>query len=821
LPRARAGIVVIGLGNHDDGALVVSSKLHPPAPRRGTVIRRNLLSRLAESVAAKLVLVVAPAGWGKTSLLGDWYSSSETARIAWLSVDQGDNDPVRFWTHFVAALNLVSPENGTDARQLLTVTRSKTMDVVLPHVINHFALLHARTTLVIDDYHLIVNEAVHERVEFLVEHLPPTLRLVLATRSDPALPLARLRGRGEMTEIRAEDLRFTEAETAGLLNETLKLGLQPQQVSVLQDRTEGWAAGVYLAGLSLRGHEDRDRQVHSFAGDNRQIVDYLVAEVIDRQPDHIRSFLMRTAVLDRLSGPLCDVVTGARGSQHILEEMERSDLFILPLDASRRWYRYHSLFADVLRRELDRCEPGLEPLLHRRASNWHRQHGSTAEAVGHAIMASDLADARELIATRWTSHFNEGLAGSVESWLDSLPTDMVVDDSRLCLARAWLASHRGRLAEVEAWVRAAEAATPHGSFTEGPSPIEPSPIEPSSIEPGSIEPRSIESAACILRADSFHILGDIAGAESASRRAVELERTGTPRWRVAALASLGASLCWLGRDGEAREVLGEVTEPHRPAAGNLPRLWALGCLAAISLRRGELDLCEHYLRQANDLAARHDLGKYREAATAVLTSADLLEGSGELRKAEEAAVSGLDVARRGRARLETVLALLCLARINIREGDSAGACARLAAATEVLGTCPTPGVLAEAVTSTARQAGKHVPHPRVGGETNGRRPDGLTGREAQVFQLLAAGRTNSEIAAELVVSVHTVERHLQNGYRKVGVRNRGEAAAYIIRTAQLTPRCPGGPSQQLHSSEHDCALPKMDDPRDGILWPWQ
>jgi len=646
-----ANLMGSGQRGDDDGTLIVSSKLHPPVPRGGTVIRRKLLNRLAESVAMKLTLVVGPAGWGKTTLLSDWCSSSEIARIAWFSIDQADNDPARFWAHFIAALNLVSPDTDPDAQQLLTVTQDKTIDVVVPHVINHFARLQTRTALVIDDYHLISNEAVHEGVEFLVEHLPPTLRLVLATRSDPALPLARLRGRGDMTEIRAEELRFTEAETAGLLNETLKLGFQPEQISVLQDRTEGWAAGVYLAGLSLRGQKDRDRQVGSFAGDNRQIVDYLLAEVLDRQAAHIRSFLIRTAVLDLLSGPLCDAVTGEGGSQRILEEMERSGLFIFPLDASRTWYRYHSLFADLLRRELDRSEPGLEPLLHRRASTWHRQHGSTAQAVGHALMASDLGDAGELIATRWTSRFNAGLAGTVES------------------------------------------------------------------------------AACTLRAGTFHILG--------------------------------------------------------PPAGNLARLWAFGCLAAISLRRGELDLCEHYLRKATDLAARHGLGSYRDAATAVLTSADLLEESGEPRKAEDAAASGVELGWQGRAQVETVVALLCLASINILEGDSDGARARLAAASEVIDSSTTPGVLADSVTSTAHLAAQHVPRPRAGRGPNGRRPDGLTGREAQVFQLLAAGRTNSEIAAELVVSVHTVERHLQNGYRKVGVRNRGEAAAYIIRTAQL------------------------------------
>src|SRR5262245_10937801 len=751
--------------NHDKRTLVVFSKLQPPAARRGTVIRQQLLGRLSEDNATKLVAVIAPTGWGKTSLLAQWCAAAEPGRTAWVSLDHGDNDPARFWAHILAAMNMVAPEIGFDELQVLTVSGVNTKDALLPRVINGFAQIPAQVSLIIDDYHVISNQAIHESVEFLVEHSPASLRLVLAARSDPTLPLARLRARGEMEELRAEELRFTEAETATLLKESLDLDLQPEQIRVLQQRTEGWAAGVYLAGLSLCGHKDVDRQVREFAGDNRQIVDYLVAEVLDQQPDHIRSFLMRTAVLDRLSGRLCDAVTGEGGSQRILEQMERSNLFVVSLDASRGWYRYHTLFADMLRRELDRSEPGLAPLLHRRASQWHREYGTAAEAISHAISASDLADARELIARRWDSYLNEGLAGTVEAWLHSLPPDMVTEDSRLCLTKAWLASHTGRLDEVEPWVQAAESAT-QGTFVDGPS--------------------SVESAACMLRADTFHMLGDLAGAESANRRALELEATGAARWRVVALAGLGASLCWQGRDGEAYEILKQVTEPVHPPADNLASLWALGCLAAVSLRRGNVGCCERFLVKATDLADQHGLNKYRETATAVLTSADLHEGRGELLEAEEEALRGLELAQRGQARLETAVALLCLARIKARSGKGGEALARLSAAREVVYSCATPGILPDIMTSTERSASQHPPlAPRSSRGATGRRPDGLTDREAQVLGLLATGKSNHEIAADLVVSVHTVERHLQNAYRKVGVRNRGQAAAYIVRTAQL------------------------------------
>jgi LuxR family maltose regulon positive regulatory protein len=453
------------------GVLVLASKLHPPAGRPGTVVRQALLDRLNESLSAKLAVVAAPAGWGKTSLLRDWRSADASSCTAWLSVDPGDNDPMRFWAHVIAALGTVSPGIGASSLQVLTAPGTKDAEAVLPPLINELARLPAQVTLVLDDFHLISNPNIVECLDFLVEHMPPTVRLVLASRADPALPLARLRARGQMTEIRADELRFTEAEAAELLNGTLGLALVPGDVRALHQRTEGWAAGLYLAGLSLRGRPDATTLIRAFAGTDRQIVDYLVTEVMDGQPAHVRSFLLRTSVLDRFCGPLCDAVTAGSGSQRILEDLERSNLFVVPLDTGRWWYRYHHLFAELLRHELDRAEPGLAPLLHRRASAWHRQHGSIAEAISHAISAADLADARELIAAHWNAYFNEGLAETVESWLNRLPSPLVAEDARLCLVRAFLARHLGRLDEVEPWVEAAEAGSPQGPLTEWPASV--------------------------------------------------------------------------------------------------------------------------------------------------------------------------------------------------------------------------------------------------------------------------------------------------------------------------------------------------------------
>ena len=740
------------------------SRLRPPAALHGSVARQSLLDLLAGYIPAKLVLVVAPAGWGKTSLLRDWVLAGEKPRTTWLSVDQGDNDPAHFWAGVVAAVDNVSPGIGAAALQVLNAALVKTPDALIGPVINDLARMPERVTLVLDDFHQITNPEILQSVAYLVEHLPATLGLVVASRSEPALPLARLRAGGEMAEIRADDLRFSEGETRDLLNGTLGLALPPEDVHALLERTEGWAAGLYLAGLSLRGHKDPARFIQGFGGDDRQIADYLTAEVLSGQSAQVRTLLLRTSVLDRFSGPLCDVVTEGSGSQSLLEELERSQLFLEPLDTTRSWYRYHRLFAELLRHELDRSEPGLAPLLHHRASAWHRQHGSIGEAIDHAVLASDLADARELIAGHSNTLIDQGLAEDVESWLDRLPPEMIIEDARMCLIRGLLGRHLGHPDDVKSWLAAAEAASPQGRFAEGPA--------------------AVASAASVLWADYHHLVGDLASAEAASRQAAEAEATGTAQWHAEALAAVGANLFWRAQDAEASMILEQVAGPTRSLASNLASVRALSCLAAISARAGDLEASERQVYMATDLAVRHSLDEYWITTTAMVTSAELSADRGELPEAETTALAALEHARRGHARLETASALLCLAKIRSRTGNADDARVRIRQASDVIGRCAAPGILTELLTETERLAGQHVavPIPVPPQRSGASPPDTLTRREAQVLELLAAGRTNNEIAVQLVVSIHTVERHLQNAYRKIGVRNRADAAAYIVRT---------------------------------------
>jgi len=538
----------------------------------------------------------------------------------------------------------------------------------------------------------------------------------------------------------------------------------PVNAHALRDRTEGWAAGLYLAGLSLRGHKDPARFIRGFGGDDRQIADYLTAEVLAGLPAEVRTLLLRTSVLGRFSGSLCDAVTDANGSQSLLEELERSQLFLEPLDTTRHWYRYHRLFAELLRHELHRSEPGLAPLLHHRASAWHRQHGSIGEAIDHAVLAPDPSAARELIAAHSNTLIDQGLAGHVAAWLDRLPPEMITEDARMCLIKGALGRHVGYPEEVRSWLAAAEAAAPQGGFAEGAA--------------------SMESAVSVLWADYHHLIGDLASAEEASRRAAEVEAAGTAQWQAEALAAVGANLFWRAQDAAASVVLEQVVGPTRALASNLASVRALGCLAAISARAGDLEACERQVHRATDLAARHSLDDYWITTTAMVTSAELSADRGELPEAETTALTALERAGRGHARLETARALLCLAKIRARTGNADDARVRIGQASDVIGRCPAPGILTELLAETERLAGERVavPMPVPPQRSGASPPDTLTRREAQVLELLAAGRTNNEIAVQLVVSIHTVERHLQNAYRKIGVRNRADAAAYIVRT---------------------------------------
>ncbi|MGH9889342.1 MAG: helix-turn-helix transcriptional regulator, partial [bacterium] len=367
---------------------LLETKLYVPRSRSGLVPRPRLLAPLQQGAAQKLTLVTALAGFGKTTLVAEWVAGAQTA--GWVSLDPSENEPRLFWAYVIRALQKMHPGIGAEALALLESPQPPAIERILATLINEISAIDADFTLILDDYHVIDAQPIHAALTFLLDHLPPRMHLVIASRSEPPLALSRLRARGELTEVRAADLRFTLDEATAFLNHVMSLNLSPKDLAKLERRTEGWIAGLKLAGLSMKGRSDTHGFVEAFSGDDRYIADYLTEEVLQAEPEHIRRLLLGTAILDRLSGPLCDAVTGETGSQALLEDLERRNLFVVALDDRREWYRYHHLFADVLQKQSTAKDPDATRSFHARASAWFEEHGSSADAVRHALAAADV-----------------------------------------------------------------------------------------------------------------------------------------------------------------------------------------------------------------------------------------------------------------------------------------------------------------------------------------------------------------------------------------------------------------------------------------------
>ena len=405
---------------------LVQTKLYVPRPRRSVVARPRLGGRLSGGSDARLTLISAPAGFGKTTLLTAWLAAAATENraVAWLSLDESDRQPATFWTYLITALQTAVPGIGADALPLLQSAQPP-IETVLAAVLNELAAVPNDIDLVLDDYHLVDGPDLRVGMVFLLEHLPPHVHVVISSRADPLLPLARLRARGELVEVRAADLRFTPDEVAAYLNDVTGLDLSPENIAALEGRTEGWIAALQLAALSMQGRTDIGAFIAGFAGDDRYIVDYLVEEVLARQTEQIRTFLLRTCLLDRLNGPLCDAVTGQPGGKATLEALDRANLFLVPLDDSRHWYRYHHLFADMLQAHLGDERPDEVTDLHRRASRWYDHNGQPAPAIRHAVAAGDIERAADLIELAIPELQRNRQEATIRGWLDAVPYEVV------------------------------------------------------------------------------------------------------------------------------------------------------------------------------------------------------------------------------------------------------------------------------------------------------------------------------------------------------------------------------------------------------------
>ena len=638
---------------------LLATKVAAPRPRPALVSRPGLGARIDDAARHDLCLVCSPPGFGKTTLLAAWAAASERS-VAWLSLDEDDNDPVRFWRYAIAALRRVRPDVGRPATTLLANPGNVSVDAVVTALINELTARDDHLTLVLDDYHAVSSLSVHDGVTFLLGHLPPCLNLVVAGRSDPPLPLGDLRAGGRLAELRAADLRFTTGEAAAFLRDLWGLTLPDAAVAALAERTEGWVAGLQLAALSLRDQPDPAAFVAAFAGSHRFVLDYLSEEVLARQSAETRGFLLTTSVLERLNGPLCDAVTGRSDGQQMLESAERANLFLVPLDAQRRWYRYHRLFADLLRARLGQECPERLAGLHRRAAGWYRAHGLVSDAVHHTLAAGDTDDAVRLIeATAEELIWWRSERATLERWLAALPPGTLGARPRLALARALHALVAGRLDEAERCVAAAERA-PAAALVE--------PFVPT-IGRQQSELVNVVAAIAFVRAVLASRTGDAGRAASCARLALGNLTEDDRQLRLVAQA-LPAEAAWVaGRLAEAERLaesaVVELQIDDRPKMAT--RL--LFDQGQIQLARGRLRAAERTHRGALGRMTPPGGAPAPVASLQLVGLAEVLRQRGDLDGALRHATDGLDLCRRIVSTEPAAAGLATLAWIRYAQGD--------------------------------------------------------------------------------------------------------------------------------------------------------
>ena len=664
-PYAAAPAGVAGSGPD----VLLATKLHVPRPRPGFVPRPRLAGALDEGLARRLILVCAPAGSGKTTLLAGWAASGNRP-VAWLSLDAADNDPVRLWRHVVAALDRARPGIAERVGPLLGPPAPPSFEGLVTALINELAAQRGdgEVLLVLDDYHLIDAQPVHVSLGFVLEHLPPGLHLVLASRSDPPLSLARLRAGGQLAELRAADLRFTAEEASALLRESAGADLPAAAVAALAARTEGWVAGLQLAALSLRGQADPAGFVAAFSGSHRYVLDYLTEEVLDRQQEELRTFLLETSLLERLSGGLCDAVTGRDGSQAMLERVEQAGLFLVPLDEVRGWWRYHHLFADLLRARLQQQRPGRVADLHRAAAAWCEEHGLADDAVRHALAAGDTTWAARLVERNVETLLGRSEGATLRRWLSALPAESVRDRPRLCLARAYGAAMGFQVEALEALLDDAERAF----AVSGDEPYEASAGRPvSSLA-------NVPAGIAFLRAVLARLRGGAALASDYNRQA--LAQLGEDDWLMRYLVRWNqAAADWLGgRPGLAERGLTEVLAELRAAGQFFAGFLAMRVcydLGEVQRAQGNLDAALATCRQALEEAGESSQTAITGPAHVGL--AQVLYERGELTAALDHATRGVTLCQQLTFTQSLATGLAVVARIRHAQGDAAGALAAM------------------------------------------------------------------------------------------------------------------------------------------------
>ncbi len=652
---------------------LLTTKLYVPPAHPNLVPRPRLGERLREGTRRNLTLICAPAGFGKTTLLSEWRTMHSDAEypVAWVSLDEGDDDPARFLSYLVAALQTIEADVGETALASLHSPQPPSIESVLTTLINEVAGISNDFVLVLDDYHVIANEAVHDSISFLLDHLPPQAHLVIASRADPPLPVARLRARGRMTEINAEDLRFTPEEAAAFLEDVMGLSLSTREVEALEERTEGWIAGLQLAALSMRGREDISGFIAALRGTNRYVLDYLAEEVLPRQPDDVQNFLLHTSVLGRLSGPLCDAVVASAESQAMLLRLERANLFLVPLDDERRWYRYHHLFAEVLRSHLQQAHPERMSELHRRAGDWYARHDMAVEAIGHLLTGGDFTKAADLIEQTGVTAFKRSEMATLRRWLEALPDEHVRVRPRLCLFYASALIGEAQFDAAEAWLRDAERNL-------GAGPGAPAAIATTgSVGPNQTATDTDRSAGiagmlgevAALRAYITSFRGDLAGTIELARQALQRLPANDLYTRSLSAVELGYGYLESGHLKEASDAFSLAMTTSQAAGHIYALLGATGGLARTRIVQGRLHEAARLCREAQQSATGRVGEPLPAAIYAHVGLGELLYEWNDLEGAASVLNEGIELGKQGGLLVMLVNSYIVLSRVKQAQGN--------------------------------------------------------------------------------------------------------------------------------------------------------